>query len=148
MYKSKNPFRPIQTEVLDVITETPTIKTLKLKPKEPITFEAGQFIEFTVPGVGEAPFTPSSDPAVKDVVEISVMKVGKVTGMIHELKKGDTVGLRGPFGTKYPLDLFKGNEVLIVGGGCGFAPLRSPIYEFFNHVEEFKQLFFTNELCL
>ena len=70
MYKSKNPFRPIQTEVLDVITETPTIKTLKLKPKEPITFEAGQFIEFTVPGVGEAPFTPSSDPTVKDVVEI------------------------------------------------------------------------------
>ena len=142
MYKSKNPFRPIQTEVLDVITETPTIKTLKLKPKEPITFEAGQFIEFTVPGVGEAPFTPSSDPAVKDVVEISVMKAGKVTGKIHELKKGDTVGLRGPFGTKYPLDLFKGKEVLIVGGGCGFAPLRSLIYEFFNHVEEFKQLFF------
>ncbi len=142
MYKSNNPFRPIQTEVLDVITETPTIKTFKLQPKEPITFETGQFIELTVPGVGEAPFTPSSNPNLKELLEISVMKVGKVTGKIHELKPGDTVGLRGPFGTKYPLDLFKGKEVLIVGGGCGFAPLRSLIYEFFNHIGEFKKLFF------
>jgi len=142
MYKSNNPFRPIHTEVLDVITETQTIKTLKLKPKEPITFEAGQFIELTIPGEGEAPFTPSSNPTIKDLIEISVMKVGKVTGKIHELKKGDIVGLRGPFGTKYPLDMFKGKEVLIVGGGCGLAPIRSLIYECFNHVEEFKKLFF------
>jgi NAD(P)H-flavin reductase len=142
MYNSHNPFRPIQTEVLDVVTETPTIKTLKLKPQELITFEAGQFIELTVPGVGEAPFTPSSNPTIKDIIEVSVMKVGRVTEKIHELKKGDTVGLRGPFGTKYPLDVFKGQEVLIVGGGCGFAPLRSLIYEFFNHAGEFKKLFF------
>ena len=39
MYNSKNPYRPIETNVLDVITETPTIKTLKLKPKEELTFE-------------------------------------------------------------------------------------------------------------
>jgi NAD(P)H-flavin reductase len=142
MYNSHNPFRPIQTDVLEVITETPAIKTLKLKPQEPITFEAGQFIELTVPGVGEAPFTPSSNPTIKDIIEISVMKVGRVTEKIHELKPGDLVGLRGPFGVAYPLDVFKGQEVLIVGGGCGFAPLRSLIYEFFNHAGEFKQLFF------
>ena len=59
MYRAKNPYRPIKTEVLDVIKETPTIKTLKLKPEEPITFKTGQFIELTIPGVGEAPFTPS-----------------------------------------------------------------------------------------
>ena len=50
-----NPYRPIKTEVLDVITETPTINTLRLKPQEPIFFKTGQFIELTVPGVGEAP---------------------------------------------------------------------------------------------
>lgn len=142
MYKSNNPFRPIQTQVLDVITETPTIKTLKLKPHEPLTFDAGQFIELTVPGVGEAPFTPSSNPTVKEVIEISVMRVGKVTEKIHNLRKGDTVGLRGPFGTKYPLDQFKGKEVLIVGGGCGLAPIRSLVYECFNHIEDFKKVVF------
>ena len=61
-----NPYRPIKTEVLDVITETPTIRTLKLKPDEEITFKTGQFIELTIPGIGEAPFTPSSRPAIKD----------------------------------------------------------------------------------
>jgi sulfite reductase subunit B len=142
MYKSHNPYRPIETEVLDVITETPTIKTLKLKPKEPLEFETGQFIELTVPGAGEAPFTPSSKPLIKDTIEVSVMRVGKVTERIHELKKGNTVGLRGPFGTGYPMDDFKGREVLVVGGGCGFAPLRSLMYEFFEHSGEFKSLFF------
>ena len=58
----KNPYYPIDTVVEDVITETPTIKTYVLKPARPIQFKAGQFMQLTVPGVGEAPFTPSSDP--------------------------------------------------------------------------------------
>ncbi|MBN2531814.1 MAG: FAD/NAD(P)-binding protein [Spirochaetales bacterium] len=142
MYKSSNPYRPVETEVIDVITETPAIKTFRLQPSEPFHFDAGQFIEFTVPGIGEAPFTPSSNPAEKDRIEITVMKVGRVTGFIHQLKKGDRVGLRGPFGTKYPIDTFKGKQVLIVGGGCGFAPLRSLIYEFFNRLSEFEKVVF------
>jgi sulfite reductase subunit B len=137
-----NPYRPVETEVLDVITETLTIKTLKLKPKEEITFKTGQFIELTVPGVGEAPFTPSSHPTQKDMIEVTIMRVGKVTQKAHELKKGDTVGLRGPFGNGYPLESFFGKEVLVVGGGCGFAPIRSLMYEFFEHSGEFKSLFF------
>ena len=63
MYPSKNPYRPIRTEVLGVIEETPAIKTLRLKPEEAISFETGQFVELTVPGVGESPFTPSSKPS-------------------------------------------------------------------------------------
>ncbi|MGQ9615629.1 MAG: FAD/NAD(P)-binding protein [Spirochaetota bacterium] len=142
MYKSKNPYRPIETKVLEVITETPTIKTLKLKPKEELSFATGQFIELTIPGVGEAPFTPSSRPSISDIIEVTIMKVGKVTDAIHKLKKGDIVGLRGPFGTGYPLEEFKGKEVLVVGGGCGFAPLRSLMYEFFDKSGEFKALYF------
>ncbi|MFH1360614.1 MAG: FAD/NAD(P)-binding protein [Candidatus Omnitrophota bacterium] len=138
----KNPYRPIKTEVLNVITETPTIKTLRLKPAEPISFRTGQFIELTVPGAGEGPFTPSSRPAVKDELEVTIMRVGKVTEKIHQLKKGDTVGVRGPFGAGYPLDEFKGKEILVVGGGCGFAPLRSLMYSLFDMSGEFKQLFF------
>ncbi|MFQ5951929.1 MAG: FAD/NAD(P)-binding protein [Candidatus Omnitrophota bacterium] len=138
----ENPYRPIEAEVLDVITETPTIKTIRFKPKESISFVAGQFVEITIPGVGEAPFTPSSNPSVRDIMDVSVMKVGKVTDKVHELKKGDKIGVRGPLGTGYPIDEFKGKEVLVIGGGCGFAPLRSLMYEFFNQSGQFKKLFF------
>jgi sulfite reductase subunit B len=138
----KNPYRPIEAEVLEVITETPTIRTLKLRPKEQIPFATGQFIELTVPGVGEAPFTPSSSPSMKDVMEVTIMKVGKVTEQVHQLKRGDIVGLRGPFGRGYPLDEFKGREILVVGGGCGFAPLRSLMYSLFEMRDELKKLLF------
>jgi NAD(P)H-flavin reductase len=83
MYRSNNPYRPIRTEVLETIEETPTIRTLKLKPDEQISFVTGQFIELTVPGAGEAPFTPSSEPSVMETLEVSVMRVGKVTENIH-----------------------------------------------------------------
>ncbi len=138
----ENPYSPIKTEVLDVITETPTIKTLRLKPEIPITFKTGQFIELTVPGVGEAPFTPSSQPAVKEEMEVTIMRVGKVTEKIHELKKGDIVGLRGPMGQGYPVDSFQGKEIVVVGGGCGLAPLRSLMYELFSRSGQFKKVLF------
>jgi sulfite reductase subunit B len=142
MNDQANPYRPIKADVLDVIAETPTIKTIKLKPEEKITFATGQFIELTIPGVGEAPFTPSSRPAVKDMLAVTVMKVGKVTEKIHQLEKGDIVGLRGPFGQGYPLDEFKNKEILVVGGGCGFAPLRSLMYSLFEMRGDLKKLFF------
>ncbi|MFC1700012.1 FAD/NAD(P)-binding protein, partial [Candidatus Omnitrophota bacterium] len=93
-------------------------------------------------GAGEAPFTPSSKPSVKEELEVTVMKVGKVTEQIHQLKKGDRVGLRGPFGQGYPLDTFKGKEILVVGGGCGFAPLRSLMYALFEMRSELAKLLF------
>jgi NAD(P)H-flavin reductase len=142
MYRSPNPYRPIRAEVLEVFAETPTIKTLRLKPAEPIAFETGQFIELTVPGAGEAPFTPSSRPAEREMLEVSVMRVGRVTERIHCLDKGEVVGVRGPFGQGYPLEEFKDQEVLVVGGGCGFAPLRSLMYELFRRSGEFKKLLF------
>jgi len=142
MHECKNPYRSIEAKVLDVITETPTIKTIRFKPEEEISFKTGQFVEITIPGVGEAPFTPSSKPSVKDIMEVTVMKVGKVTDKIHELKSGDIIGVRGPCGKGYPVDDFKRKEILVVGGGCGFAPLRSLMYELFSRSGEFKKLFF------
>ncbi|MGE0823015.1 MAG: FAD/NAD(P)-binding protein [Candidatus Binatia bacterium] len=142
MNSSRNPYSPIATEVIEVIVETPTIKTLQLKPETPIAFAAGQFVELTVPGVGEAPFTPSSRASVMDELYLTIMKTGKVTEAVHRLNKGDTVGLRGPLGTGYPIDLFQDKEVLVVGGGCGFAPLRSLMYSLFERAEELKKLLF------
>jgi NAD(P)H-flavin reductase len=142
VFKSDNPYNPIRSEVLDVKTETPTIKTIRLKPETELSFETGQFIELTVPGAGEAPFTPSSMPSEREELEVSVMKVGKVTERIHGLERGDTVGVRGPFGAGYPMEDFKGKELLVVGGGCGFAPLRSLMYELFAGSDQYQKLLF------
>lgn len=135
-----DPYRPIKTKVEDVITESPTIKTFVLRPEQPIPFKTGQFIEMTVPGVGEAPFTPSSSPEVADQMDVTVMKAGSVTSVAHELEPGATVGLRGPYGVGYPLDDFAGKDILIVGGGVGLAPLRSFLYALYAEPDRFKRI--------
>lgn len=136
------PYRVIETEVEDVIVETPTIKTLVLRPREELRFAPGQFIDVTVPGVGEAPFTPSSHFAEPQHIKVTIMRVGRVTQEIHRLKAGDVVGVRGPLGNGYPLDRFVDKEVLVVGGGCGFAPLRSLMYALFDWRDRLRKLFF------
>jgi len=102
----------------------------------------GQFVDITIPGVGEAPFTPSSDPNVKDKIEVTIMNVGRVTSIIHNAKAGDVVGLRGPYGKGYPLDEFKNEELLIVGGGVGLAPLRSLLLSLFAEIDDYKKIIF------
>ncbi|OQX83991.1 MAG: hypothetical protein B6D63_05340 [Candidatus Latescibacteria bacterium 4484_7] len=136
----ENPYYPIDSVVEDIITETPTIKTFVLKPSRPIKFKAGQFMQLTVPGVGEAPFTPSSSPNVEDKMEITILRTGKVTEALHELEPGAKVGLRGPYGKGYPVDKMKGKEVLIVGGGVGLAPLRSLIYCLIEDASKYKRI--------
>jgi NAD(P)H-flavin reductase len=122
---SKNPYAFIEAEVLKVSDETPNIKTFTLKPRGGISFKAGQFMEVTLPGTGEAPFTPSSNHNSAETLDFTIMSAGRVTKLLHQAKAGDIIGLRGPYGTQYPLDQFKGKEVLIVGGGVGLAPLRA-----------------------
>lgn len=137
-----NPYQPIRAEVIEVVPETPTIRTLRLRAADGLAFEPGQFIELTVPGVGEAPFTPSSRATQHDEIQITVMRVGRVTERIHMLVPGDVVGLRGPLGHGYPMAEFRGKEVLVVGGGCGFAPLRSLMYAFFEMSGQLRKLLF------
>jgi len=136
----ENPYYPIDTVVEDVITETPTIKTFRLKPASPIEFKAGQFMQLTMPGIGEAPFTPSSDPNISEKMEITILRTGKVTDALHELKPGARVGLRGPFGKGYPMEKLEGKEVLVVGGGVGLAPLRALIYALLDDPSKYKKI--------
>jgi len=121
----QDPYKTTKAEILKVTDETSNIKTFQLKPAKPLDFQTGQFIQFTVPGAGEAPFTPSSSQFQKDRFEVTIMKAGRVTGEIHGLKENDTVGIRGPLGKGYPLKELEGKEIIILGGGVGMAPLRS-----------------------
>lgn len=129
----KNLYQSDEFVVKDVISESPTIKTYVLESENEFSFKTGQFIEFCLPVFGEAPFTPSSSPLVKEKIEVTIMKAGYVTEKIHDnVVPGTVVGIRGPFGLGYPLDDFKGKEILVVGGGVGLAPLRSLLYSLFS----------------
>ena len=118
-------YMPIPAIIERIEDETPDIKTFTIRPVEPIPFAAGQFVELAVPGIGEAPFTPSSSPKISDHMEITIMRTGRVTDWLHDMKEGDELGVRGPMGRAYPIEEFHGREILIVGGGCGVGPLRS-----------------------
>ncbi|GAG53420.1 unnamed protein product, partial [marine sediment metagenome] len=135
-----NPYIPLPGKLAEVIEETPTIKTLVISPGEPVGFKAGQFVQLTLPGVGEAPFTPSSSPLEPDRLAITVLKTGTVTDRLHECQQGQTLGLRGPFGKGYPLEKLKGKEVLIVGGGVGLAPLRALILALLADLKPIKRM--------
>ena len=118
---------PAPAKLAEVIDETPTIRTLVLTPDEPMPFRAGQFVQLTLPGQGEAPFTPSSSPTEPERIAITILRTGKITDAFHEAEAGQMLGMRGPFGKGYPIEKLKDKDVLIVGGGVGLAPLRALI---------------------
>lgn len=136
----KNIYKPVEAVIEDIIVETPAIKTFLLRPKEKFEFYTGQFIELTLPGLGEAPFTPSSDPNIKEKIEVTVMKAGRVTSLLHNQDKNTVVGIRGPYGKGYPLDRFKGRDVLVIGGGVGLAPLRSLLFSLFAQIDKYNKV--------
>lgn len=135
-----NPYEVLKCTVENIITESPTIKTFVLKPERDFAFKTGEFVQFTVFGSGEAPFTPSSSPYISDMLDITIMKTGRVTSRIHNLKKGDLIGIRGPLGSGYPTEKFEGREILILGGGVGLAPLRSLILHLLGVREKYKRI--------
>ncbi len=137
---SRNPYQPVNAELVEIIDESPTIKSFIVVPEKSIKFETGQFVELTLPGEGEAPFTPSSSPAVSDKMEITIMKAGRVTNLLHECTKGQQLGIRGPYGNGYPLNDFGGKQVYIVGGGVGLAPIRSLFLTLVERIGEFKSV--------
>jgi len=138
--KSRNPYAYTEAEIIEVISETANIKTFRFKPKTEIPFRAGQFMDVTVPGIGEAPFTPSSNHSKTGTLDFTIMAAGRVTKILHGMQKGEIVGLRGPYGTEYPLKEFKGKELLIIGGGVGLAPLRALLYALFNDANDYKRI--------
>jgi NAD(P)H-flavin reductase len=95
------------------------------------SFVPGQFNMMMAFGVGEVPISMSSDPSTPDLMH-TVRAVGAVSAALTQLKPGDVLGLRGPFGVGWPMAEMAGRDVVIVAGGVGLAPLRSLIYHLIN----------------
>jgi sulfhydrogenase subunit gamma (sulfur reductase) len=128
----ENPYIPFMMRIEEVILETEDrrLKTFLLaflseEDRQRFAYRPGQFAEVSVFGKGEAPFGMASTPTTPECLEFTVSTVGVVTGALHNMEKGDIVGVRGPLGNGYPLDTFRGKNLLLIGGGFGFSTLRS-----------------------
>jgi len=122
-----DPMRPEVFRVLRVRHETDDTFTLELGPlagNGDFKFVAGQFNMLYVFGVGEIPVSISGDPGEPERLVHTTRAVGNVTKAMRRLKRGDTVGVRGPFGSNWPVREAHGSDVVIVAGGIGLAPLR------------------------
>jgi len=100
----------------------------------------GQFAEISIPGIGEAPISISSPPSDGNTFEMVIRNIGSVTNAIHNLEPGDNVGIRGPFGTSFPMNNMKGQNLLFVTGGIGLVPARSAIKYALEHREDYKDI--------
>lgn len=93
--------------------------------KQEFQFRSGQCAMLSILGVGESMISITSSPTWKGYLEFAVMKLGKVTNALHDLEEGDVIGVRGPYGNSFPLEEWKGKNLIFIGGGIGQAPLRS-----------------------
>ncbi|MEM1745855.1 MAG: FAD-binding oxidoreductase [Candidatus Nezhaarchaeales archaeon] len=123
-------YLPKLAKIVEVIEMTAIEKLFKLQfvneeDAKSFTFKPGQFVEVSVPGVGESPISICKSPTRPGPLELLIRRVGRVTNAIHKLKPGDVVGIRGPFGNGFPMEKMKGYDVLLIAGGLGIAPLMS-----------------------
>ncbi|HOD65254.1 MAG TPA: FAD/NAD(P)-binding protein [candidate division Zixibacteria bacterium] len=119
-----------------VVKETYDTFTLELAPTEEgngFAFLPGQFNMLYVYGVGEVPISISGDPAKPRALIHTTRAVGSVTKQMQKLRKGDVIGVRGPYGTAWPVEEAKGRDVVVVAGGIGLAPLRPTLYHLLKH---------------
>ena len=130
----KNPYLPIPTVVKKTYVETTDrmLRTLDLgflneAYEKAFRFTPGQFCELSLLGKGEAPFGIASSPTENGSLRFTINKAGVVTTALHAIEEGTEIGIRGPLGNGYPIDLFEGKDLLVIGGGFAFTTLRSLI---------------------
>ncbi len=137
-----DPMVPHPVRIQRILWETDDTFTLTLDMS---TFDGGKGFEF-LPGqfnmlyafgIGEAAISISSDPAKTGTIAHTIHRVGIVTSALSQLKRGDVVGLRGPYGNSWPIDAMKGRDIVILTGGIGLAPLRPLLYHVFRKRGDF-----------
>ncbi len=139
---AKDPYVPGQAKILAkrALTNHETLYRLCLDAERKLGHKSGQFVQISLMGIGEAPISVSSGPDDGPSFEIVVRRVGNVTEALERLHPGDTVGVRGPYGTAFPLADLRGKDILVVAGGIGIVPVRSAIQEVLWHRGDYGRL--------
>lgn len=108
--------------------------------RQSFTYRPGQFVELSLIGTGEAPISISSSPTRPEVIELCVRKIGRVTEALFRLPLNSLVGARGPYGNGFPVAEMEKNNLLIIAGGLGMAPLRSLLWYALDNRSKFKEI--------
>lgn len=123
----ENPFKLRVAEIVGVVKENEITKRFYLRVDDFPEFKPGQFNMLYVFAQGESPISISSWR--KDLLEHTVRLAGDITEDLFNMKEGDKVGVRGPFGSHFPIESYKGKDVILVAGGLGFASVK-PVVEY------------------
>jgi sulfhydrogenase subunit gamma (sulfur reductase) len=105
-----------------------------------LQYAPGQFMMVSIPGMGEAPFSISSTPSRPGLIEFGIRRVGRITDQIFKLKENSVLGVRGPYGTGFPIEKMEGKNLVIVMGGLGAIPLRSLLQYALDNRDRFAHL--------
>ena len=122
-------YLPFECEIISINDLTPGEKLFRVRRTDgaPLGHLPGQFVQVSLLGWGEAPISVASSPTRDGTFELGVRRAGSLTGAMHRMSAGDTLGIRGPFGRPFDLPGLRGQDLLLISGGCGLAPLRSLI---------------------
>lgn len=136
------PMLPRPFQIVSRSLETSDTVTLVLEDREDreITFAPGQFMMMYVFGIGEVPISIAGNPHMGRVLVHTVRAVGAVTSALFDLAPGDIVGIRGPYGSGWPMKSASGRDLLIIAGGIGIAPLRPAVIDALNERADFRDL--------
>lgn len=138
-----DPMTPRPYSVKQFVRDTHDTFTLRLQRRSggpELAFAPGQFNMLYVFGVGEVPISISGDPSKPKTLVHTTRAVGTVTRAMSLLKRGDVLGVRGPFGSPWPIEESKGKDVVLVAGGIGLAPLRPAVYQLLSQREKYGKI--------
>ncbi len=129
-----NPFEMYPMEITKVLKETDIDSTFITKFSKPL--KSGQFLQLSVPGFGEAPISISDFDG--EELHLTIRKVGRVTDAIFNLKPGDNLHYRGPYGNGFEIDRYKDSNLFVITGGTGLAPVKQLVKHFINNPKHSK----------
>jgi len=138
-------YSPYKMKIEKITEEAPFVKTFRLKfindeDAENFSFRTGQFGEYSIFGEGETTFCIASSPTRKGYIECTFRQAGRVTKALANLDEGDIIGFRGPYGNIFPIDEWKGKNLVFIAGGIALPPMRSVIWNCLDLRENFKDI--------
>lgn len=137
--------RVYKSEITSITQLTDMEKLFHIRIQDPaerqgFTFLPGQFVMLEVPGYGEVPISISGSASNRGFIELCIRRAGTVTSVLHRAQPGARVGIRGPFGTSFPMSLMRDHHVLLIAGGLGLAPLRAAICHVTENRSDFRNV--------
>jgi NAD(P)H-flavin reductase len=137
-----NDYETYNCKILKVNPEGSNSKLYTLKsPYAGFSFICGQYVMVSLPGFGEAAISISSATTEKKSFQLTIRECGTLTSEIHNKKKGDYLGIRGPYGRPFPVERAENNNVIIVAGGCGIEPVHPLILDILRRPKKYKKVY-------